>query len=86
MAAIDGKVTVVMKTGRMVKKGSGEVGFESDKAMTQALSHLIDVGKAEAAVVGVVGVVLVPVVAEARQEAARSNAPNPTPRRSCQCR
>ena len=50
MAAIDGKVTVVMKTGRMVEKGSGEMGFEGDKAMTHALVHLIDVGKAEAAV------------------------------------
>ena len=50
MAAIDGKVTVVMKTGRMVKKGSGEMGFEGDWKMTQALANLIDVGKAEAAV------------------------------------
>ena len=50
MAAIDGKVTVVMKTGRMVEKGSGEMGFEGDMAMTHALAELIDVSKAEAAV------------------------------------
>ena len=52
LAALDAGVTIVMKTGRMVKDaaGPGGVRFEGDMAMTQAVVNVIDVAQAEAAV------------------------------------
>ena len=45
MAAIEAGVTIVMKIGRLVERG-----FEPDDGMAQAISKVVDVGQAEAAV------------------------------------
>ena len=48
-AALEAGVPVVLKTGRMVRRGGG-VTFQGDKAMTQALGYIVDVANSQAAV------------------------------------